>query len=404
MALQDLTPQLRTRLDRVERAVGVFVTLATLILLTGFVYYVYHTAKARGWFVTKIPYQTSLNNAAGLKPGDSVKLMGFNVGEITKIEANDPSASYGVTVNFEIKSPYYGYLWSDSKVRVSADFLNTRSLEVLKGVDGLPTVYMNDPKQHRVLQIKKLERDELLLQEKVGLTFTNGSEKDFFALLQNAIKKKVDANPDAYYQPTTPTNIYWLPPLESPALTERLETVVSKVEQALPNFLRLTNQLASVVGNADATMLKLHDVLTETQPSLTNFHVISSNLVLITSNLSIATVNLQNPNGSLGQWLIPTNTLSKLNGALDGSTNSLAVVQTNLLHLDEVILNLAALTSNLNHQVEANSNILANVSSAVVHSDEMVQGLKKHWLFRSAFKEKSPVKEQPVTTKSKTGK
>lgn len=38
MAVQDLTPQLRTRLSRVERAVGWFVILATLLLLASFAY------------------------------------------------------------------------------------------------------------------------------------------------------------------------------------------------------------------------------------------------------------------------------------------------------------------------------------------------------------------------------
>jgi hypothetical protein len=35
VGVQDLTPQLRTRLSRVERVVGVFVSLATLLLLAG---------------------------------------------------------------------------------------------------------------------------------------------------------------------------------------------------------------------------------------------------------------------------------------------------------------------------------------------------------------------------------
>src|SRR5689334_15927149 len=110
MPLQDLTPQLRTRLSRVERAVGLFITLATLLLLAGFAYYIYHTAERKGWFLTKINYSTSLNNAAGLKLGDPIKLMGFNVGDVTKIEPNEPGAYYGVTVSFRIKDPYFGYI------------------------------------------------------------------------------------------------------------------------------------------------------------------------------------------------------------------------------------------------------------------------------------------------------
>ena len=100
MPLQDLTPQLRTRLSRVERAVGWFISVAVIALLAALGYYIYHRAEVKGWFLTKVNYRTSLNNAAGLKVGDPVKLMGFNVGEITKIEANAPDQYYGVTIDF----------------------------------------------------------------------------------------------------------------------------------------------------------------------------------------------------------------------------------------------------------------------------------------------------------------
>ena len=53
MALQDLTPQLRTRLSRMERGVGCFVMLAVGLLVFGFVYYIYNTAERKGWFKTK---------------------------------------------------------------------------------------------------------------------------------------------------------------------------------------------------------------------------------------------------------------------------------------------------------------------------------------------------------------
>src|SRR5437016_6017781 len=120
MAQQDLTPQLRTRLSRVERAVGLFVTLATLLLVAGFAYYIYHTAQRKGWFKRKIIYSTSLNNAAGIALGQPVKLMGFDVGTITMVKPNGPEEYYGVTVDFEVLTPNYGYIWTDSKVRVAA--------------------------------------------------------------------------------------------------------------------------------------------------------------------------------------------------------------------------------------------------------------------------------------------
>lgn len=121
--------------------VGLFVVLATLLLLTGFCYYFYHTAQRKGWFKLKLSYYTELYSAAGLKVGDPVRLMGFDVGEISRIDTLDPSEIFNVYVEFTINEPYYGYLWTrGTYARVSAaDFLGKRSLEVTKGYNYMPT-------------------------------------------------------------------------------------------------------------------------------------------------------------------------------------------------------------------------------------------------------------------------
>jgi len=36
--------------------------------------------------------------------------------------------------------------------------------------------------------------------------------------------------------------------------------------------------------------------------------------------------------------------------------------------------------------VQVNTNLVKSVSDTIVHSDELIQGLKRHWLLRSAFK------------------
>ena len=79
MPLQDLTPQLRTRLNKMERAVGWFVFLATALLLFGFGYYIYHTAERKGWFKIKAPFRVFVKSSAGLNVGDPVYMMGFPV-------------------------------------------------------------------------------------------------------------------------------------------------------------------------------------------------------------------------------------------------------------------------------------------------------------------------------------
>ena len=367
MALQDLTPQLRTRMSRVERAVGFFVMFATILLLTGFFYYVYHVAQRKGWFLTKVYYQTSLNNAAGLKVGDPVKLMGFTVGEITKVEANKPEDWYNVTVDFRIKSPYYGYLWTDSKVRVAAaDFLGNRYLEVLKGKEGVPTVFHNDDIKEAVLN-----RDQIEAALKKQLA----SNADTNVAVREVRKLALD-RPAEFYVALEKAKPYWIQPVESPAVTERLEQVVDLVQGALPGILNLTNALSAVLTNASQATEGLNILLTQARP--------------IVTNLTTITDNIRNPHGSLGEWILPTNLNLRVEQTLDAASSTLTSADTNLTRLvaglDATLINVANITSNLNAQVQANSNILANVSSAVVRSDELMQGLKRHWLLRSAFK------------------
>jgi ABC-type transporter Mla subunit MlaD len=373
MALQDLTPQLRTRLSRMERAVGWFVILATLLLLVGFSYYVYAIAERKGWFLKKITYQTCVRSAAGLKIGDPVKLMGFDVGELTAIIPNDPQDFYNITIQFRVKVDQYnyqGFIWSDSKVKVNADnLLGNRSLEIMKGAAGVPTILQssNNPIAG-ILQNGRISArlDALVKQGK--------STAEAMALMNAEAR----ANPWAFYTNRFRGNIFFLEPDESPAITERLEKVVGIVEAALPNILDLTNKLNAVLSNSTVLTAHLSDVAARARPAV--------------SNLALATARLDRP-GGLGQWLLPTNVNQKLDSVLSGADSTLTIANTNLVvlasNLNASLENLANLTSNLNGQVQANTNILSAISRMVVDTDNLVQGLKHHWLFRSAFKKEN---------------
>jgi hypothetical protein len=72
-------------------------------------------------------------------------------------------------------------------------------------------------------------------------------------------------------------------------------------------------------------------------------------------------------------------------------------------NLNRSLDHLASITSNLNSQVEANTNILGAISKAITDADELVQGLKRHWLLRSAFRSKdasAPPGEKPEPLRS----
>ena len=268
MALQDLTPQLRTRLSRMERAVGWFVALAMALLAFGFVYYVYHTAESKGWFLTKAPYYTYTDRATGLKVGDPVMLMGLAVGQITRMEPMPPEEfHHNIYVEFEIKDPYYGYLWTEgSRAKVAtADLLGKRVLEVTKGTGGYPTYVFNPLREVSIAEARSLADSSnwLLAQEVWDQTGTNLVAKaktpltNLTALAaagctnllimntseQRKLMTGIWNDQEGRYDAYTRKSKYELLPDESAAVTERLEKLVGEVEQALPNILALTNQL-----------------------------------------------------------------------------------------------------------------------------------------------------------------
>lgn len=418
MPLQDLTPQLRTRLNRMERAVGWFVLLGAFLLLFGFGYYLYNTARTRGWFKVKSPYYTYAQSGNGFAVGDPVKLIGFSVGKITRIEpmpARGKDSQHNVYVQFEVLEPYEGYLWTEGSLARWTDqgLLGKRELDLTRGTNGYST-YLRYGFESK-LTLDQLEKLPHIEKWRLAQEVYEGTNREIKAwsqlnsdlfdklsklgvtqdlrVLDTSDKKKWNTlvwnSENHYYEAFEKTNIYELPVDEPPSLTDRMQTMVAQVQGALPNFFQLTNQLTAVLSNATRLTVNLNTVADNLHPTLTNLNVI--------------TTQLRDPHGSLGEWLIPTNITSRLDFTLQSAGGTLANVDTNLASLNRTLDNLGNITSNLNNQVQANSNILLNLSQLVVHSDEFVQGLKRFWLFRHTFRKSrtnAPTAHpsQPLTT------
>jgi ABC-type transporter Mla subunit MlaD len=402
MALQDLTPQLRTRLSRMERAVGWFVFLAAALLLFGFGYYLYHTAERKGWFKIKAPFLTYVQSASGLSVGDPVYMMGFPVGEITSVAPQKPYEKHNVKVEFEIREPFFRYIWTGgSYVKINAaGFLNQRQLEVTRATNGYAIVVTQPVYVKTVDELKQLvteQPDQWQLSQEVfdansNLIFgayTTLDESNLQVLAgmrlesnslyaynnQEKDKHFIVASWDGRYhhykifKPGDDTA--WLRAVESPPVSDQLQGMVTQIQQALPIVLALTNKLAAVLDNAANATSNLNTTIVEAQPVMTN--------------LAIMSAQLREP-GGLGVWALGTNGNQQLQGALTNANALLADTDTNLT---TILVQLAGITSNLNAQVQANTNMLGVISKTVGDADDFVQGLKHHWLLRSAFKKKN---------------
>ncbi len=280
-------------------------------------------------------------------------------------------------------------------------------LEVTKGTGGYPTYIFHPLREVTIAEARAMPdlTNWLLAQEVWGATGTNPLAKaktpvtNLTAIaaagyakliIMNAAEKRSymtgiwndpEGRYDVFTKESTP---YGLESEESAAVTERLEKLVTQVEHALPNILSLTNRLITVLSNSASLASNLNVVAVSARPAV--------------SNLAVLTAEINQP-GALGEWLLPTNINRRLDDAL-GSANTafssanttLASADTNLTALAEnlgrSLDNLANLTSNLNSQVQINTNILSQISRAIVDADSFVQGLKHHWLFRSAFRKK----------------
>jgi hypothetical protein len=406
MALQDLTPQLRTRLSRLERVVGIFVAVATVLLLAALAYYVYSTAQRKGWFKQKLPYFTFVRSGTGLKEGDPIRLMGFPAGRIIEVEAMPPyQDQFGdVYVRFEVLEPYFGYVWEDSVAKVEpANFLGDRYIEITKGTNSSPTYtfYPFDDLTLAEAQ-SRTSTNSVFSQEVYDPATTNFVARPFWAVTAAALnrvaqlgvrtiqigdkghetKKPAGIWNDKlgkYERFTKETKGYWVHVDETPAVTERLQKIADQVESALPNFLGLTNTLVRVLTNADAIMVHADQLLVEAKPVVTNFAQI--------------TANLSGPKGSLGEWLFPTNVNAQLTATLGSANTNVSLVSSNLLM---ALDNVANLTSNLNAQVQANGLILSQISELIVNANDMVQGLKRHWLLKSSFNQQTNAPAESV--------
>lgn len=398
---------------------GWFVVIATILLLAGLGYYVYQLAERKGWLRTKVPYFTFVRNATGLKVGDRVRLMGFDAGEITEITPQPPEDEYfNVYLQFLVYEPYYGYLWTDSRARIgSADFLGNRFIEVTKGTNGSPTYSLRDVREVSIAEARNLVggTNQYVFAETIfapgGSNFlARGSEELSRTNLQglgaagleriqlvNMSSKQMfppkwmwDSEAGRYKAVPPKNKGFWVVADESPALTERLENVASAVEHALPGFLSLTSKLASVLVRADNIVSNTQTLLANAQP--------------IVTNVAQLTAQLNSGKGALGDLLLPTNINAQLTATLAGANKTLGAAETNLNAISAQLLltleNLANTTSNLHMQVEANTNLISSLSKAVVDSDELVQGLKRHWLLRSAFKKLEKEKQDAEKKKA----
>lgn len=375
MALQDLTPQLRTRLRRVEWVVVLFLVGAVIVGLIGLGFFIKTTGDKRGWWVRQVPYYTYLRDGNSVKVGTPVKMLGFTIGEVVQIDtAPDDSwhrsEGFNVFVRFLVRDPYHGYIFTDSKLKVS----------------GMP------------IDIAGGNFLEITRSQGLGIATTAPSTNATGGGALGVLWDKYAYNlgrPDV-------TNFIRYDPVAEGAKGYFLRTEVTG---------DLIGELTLLVPRIREAFTKpggLGDLLFPTNLSARFDRPGGLGEILIPSNLNSAlTVTLTNMNAQIGgigtlvsnlDATVPP-LLTHLNSTLPPLLTELSrTVPPLVTQVNQQIQGVGPLVSNLNATlpgtlVEAErtlgavrSNTLPAVDGVLTNSSDFVGGLKRHWLFRGAFK------------------
>ena len=377
MALQDLTPQLRTRLRKVEWFVVLFLGGAVLLMLGSLGWFIKKTGDARGWWVVEVPYYTYVSDATGIKVGTPVQMMGFKVGEVTKVDALQLAElrswdyyltnRFRVYVGFKVRDPYPGYINSDSRVT-----LGGFPIEIAGGV---------------MLELSVGSPAGTLTTTNLGGGGEVGVLSDKFAY--DALVGKTNSPHRRYLSLGETTKGFYLPLDQSDTLLAQAQQTLAvvrgistKVNDALPG---LTNEL-------QRTLVNMRDLTDQLKPALGEPGGLGA--LLLPTNL---VARFDRP-GGLGDLLVPTNlnaeliaTLSGVRATVPGAVSNLnertAPLGLLLTNLTTSATTLGQVMTNLDHTLgEVRSNTVPEANALLRTLDSFVEGLKRHWLFRGAFK------------------
>ena len=386
MALQDLTPHLRTRLRKVEWFVVLFLGGTFVLMLASLTWFIKKTGDTRGWWVTEVPYYTYLPDATGIKVGSSVQMMGFKVGQVTKVEAMELSqlrswdyyGKHPVFVGFLVREPYPGYIASDSRLKLSGF-----PIEIAGGV---------------TLELTVGSADALLTTTNAAGRISVLADKLAYDQYAAELSGKAITNLQAYarYTPLAKTEKgFFLRLNEGDTLMGQVQSILGMVHGAMPG---LTNELHRTLTNVSQLTANLNTATA--QSGGVGTLVLGSNVM----------GRLDRP-GGMGEILVPTNLNSQLTGTLadvratvPGAISNLnertASLGQLLTNLNSGTAHLGGLVTNLNETLDGvKTNAVPKVGSLLTTLDSFVAGLKRHWLFRGAFKEpKTNAPPEAVTT------
>lgn len=128
---------MKIKFNMYERVAGLFVLGA----IVGGVVSLAGVAIKKGWFETKVHFETTLETADGVRAGTQVQMAGLRAGSVTSVELKSNNE---VHVKFEISEKFRDRVHQDSVVRVTRPFIiGEKVLDLSVGSEATPLLAEN---------------------------------------------------------------------------------------------------------------------------------------------------------------------------------------------------------------------------------------------------------------------
>lgn len=322
------------RTQRADVVVGVFL-LAAFVLLVATAFLV---VRERRIFEARVGFYTIFEESYGIAPGNSVTMVGIDVGRVTNVSFNDANQ---IEVRFEVLVSYAGRIRQDSVVEVQSPpglggIIGGTGLKVSLGAKDKPAI----PAAGMIAGIDPMGLDEIL----AFFQDENAGERgrEVLASLEHLVHSL--GKPDG------------------------------PVQSVLGDLAAVASEVRNNEGRAGAAYA---EVLT----ALRGVNRLLSGVQLRVADAGRILEDVEESTGHVKVALAGTpEAVARVNGLLEGLSGMLASV-------DRIVADLKVVSAQAGPLAEEVPSLLAQVDSQLKQLDEVMAGLRKSFLLRSLMEE-----------------
>jgi len=351
---------MKFRIKHAQQVVGFFLLLAGLALV---VVLVFMGANQR-WFARSYTFFSRFSSAEGITTGMSVRLKGFEIGKVSRVELSNFNR---VRVDVSIFEEYYPKIRPDSVLELSVSplGLGAGSMNLLPGMNMLPPM-----EEHSFLPSSESLLGKALLAQ---------------GLVDKPLGNEAIASIIAQIEPLL---------IEVRATASGVTRLLGNINGAVEG--KSGNQVAVLLAEVQKTLSTVDQVLSTTG-SNTNTLLVSSrdllsNLNGITGDVQHLTSQMQDPKGLVPKLLDPQGSLKTLLDDKNELYNQLSTILTQvnrtLVQVNDTVADLRGLTMYLNRSTPQISGLMEDTKSTLKKTDDVLTGLSNNPLLKGGIPEK----------------